>query len=320
MLSRVADSLYWMSRYLERAEHTARLIDVNLNLALELSPQAASGHWRRVVSSLRGPAFEGSQLRPFNVTEYLAFDTSNADSLVTCITLARENCRQVREQVSTEMWEHMNRLYLQVKRSNISGIWSAQPHEFFRAVREGAYLFHGIIDSTMSHGDGWHFIQLGRYIERAGATALLLDVHFAELEKTLGKGPGAREFLQWVGLLRSCSAFEAYCQFYTADLRPQRIIEFLLLNSDFPRSVRYAVRMVGYCLRKIGSSNQSARASRAERISGRLRATLDYGQVDEIITDNLHSYLDNIRRQCWAIHMAVQQSYISYSVEAALAS
>ena len=138
--------------------------------------------------------------------------------------------------------------------------------------------------------------------------------------KTLDKGPGAREFLRWVGLLRSCSAFEAYCQFYTADLRPQRIIDFLLLNSDFPRSVRYAVRMVGYCLRQIGALNKGARASRPERIAGRLRATLDYGQVDEIISDNLHSYLDNIQRQCSAIHISVHHAYIAYSVEAALAS
>ncbi len=268
MLSRVADSLYWMSRYLERAEHTARLIDVNLNLALELPPQAASNYWLRVLAALRAPAPDDSQLRPFNVTQYLAFDTSNSDSLVKCITSARENARQVREQVSTEMWEQMNRLFLQVKRSSTGSIWSAQPHEYFRAVKEGAYLFHGIIDSTMIHGDGWHFIQLGRYIERAGATARLLDVHFEDLETTIDEDPGRGEFLRWVGLLRSCSAFEAYCQFYTADLRSQRIIDFLLLNPDFPRSVRYSVGMVRNCLKMISSTNKPPGANRADRISG----------------------------------------------------
>jgi uncharacterized alpha-E superfamily protein len=320
MLSRVADSLYWMSRYLERAEHTARLIDVNLNLALELPPQAASNNWRRVLAALRAPGADDTQIRPFNVTQYLAFDESNPDSLVTCITSARENARQVREQVSTEMWEQINRLYLQVKRSSTGSMWSTQPHEYFRAVKEGAYLFHGIIDSTMSHGDGWHFIQLGRYSERAGATARLLDVYFGELEKTLDEGPGPDEFLRWVGLLRSCSAFEAYCQFYTADLRSQRIIDFLLLNPDFPRSVRYSVGMVRNCLKMISSTNKPPGAGRADRISGRLCATLDYGHVDEIISDNLHNYLDNIQRQCQVIHTAVRQAYIAYSVEAALAS
>ena len=145
MLSRVADSLYWMSRYLERAEHTARLIDVNLNLALELSPQAASSHWRRVLTALRAPGADDTQLRPFNVTQYLAFDTSNSDSLVTCIRSARENARQVREQVSTEMWEQINRLFLHVKRSSTGSIWSTQPHEYFRAVKEGEDFSTGLL-------------------------------------------------------------------------------------------------------------------------------------------------------------------------------
>jgi uncharacterized alpha-E superfamily protein len=325
MLSRVADSLYWMSRYLERAEHTARLLDLTLNLTLELSPDAAGGHWRRLLAGLRTPppagaADSGVKLRPYELTQYLTFDVANGASIVSCITAARENARQVREQISSEMWEGINRLYLQVRREQIDTIWHAQPHEFFRAIKEGAHLFQGTTDSTMSHGDGWRFMQLGRFIERAGATALLLDVHFNEVGAGSETSAGGHEYLRLVSLLKSCSAFEAYCQFYKADLRPERIIEFLLLSADFPRSVRFAADVVERSLMAIASDNSPRKAGRAERLAGKLRATLDYSQVDEIISDNLHAYLDNIQRQCAQIHTTMQQSYIAYAVEAALAS
>ena len=318
MLSRVADSLYWMSRYLERAEHTARLIDVSLNLTLELSPDAAATHWRRLLASLSVPLPEGVPLRPFHLTQYLTF-TAKPDSLVAQINAARENARQVREQISTEMWEQLNRLYLQVNRVDIDYIWNAQPGEFFRAVKEGAHLFHGITDSTMSHADGWHFIQLGRYTERAKATALLLDLHFGTGDAEQQLAPG-HDFLRSVSLLKSCAAFEAYCQFYTADFRQERIIEFLLLNAEFPRSVRFSADVILRALETIAKATGSGKPARPERLAGRLLASLDYTLVDEIVADNLHGYLDSIQRQCALIHTATHQVYIAYPVETAIAS
>jgi len=320
MLSRVADNLYWMSRYLERAEHTARLIDLNLYLALELSPELASAHWQRLLASLRVALPPDVPMLPFQLTHRLTFEPSNTDSLVSCVAIARENARQVREQISSEMWEQINQLYLRVKRAAIDQIWNAQPHEFFRAVKEGAHLFQGITDSTLSHAEGWRFIQLGRFIERARATAMLLDVHFSGYRHSDDAGAGGQEFLRWVSLLKSCSAFEAYCQFYTADLRPERSIEFLLLNAEFPRSVRFAADVIVDALEAIAQSNGARKAGRAQRLAGRLRATLDYSQVDEIVADNLHNYLESIERQCALIHMAVHQTYFAYSVESALAS
>ena len=318
MLSRVADSLYWMGRYLERAEHSARLLDLNLNLTLELSSEGAKSHWRRLLSGLRVPPPRNGALRPDDLTKYLTFDSANSASIVSTITSARENARQVREQISSEMWEQINRLYLQVRQGSIESIWHAQPHEFFRAVKNGAHLIQGIADSTLSHDDGWHFIQVGRFIERAGATALLLDVHFNDTESMVEAAVSGHEYLHWVSLLKSCHAFEAYCQFYTADLRLERIIEFLLLNSEFPRSIRFAVDVVERSLRAIAGANGRSKNGRAERLSGKLRATLDYSQVDEVISDNLHAYLESIQRQCSLIHTAMHQAYIAYAVESAL--
>lgn len=319
MLSRVADSLYWMSRYLERAEHTARLIDVNLNITIELSPEAAGRHWRRLLECLNVPLPESVSLRPFQLTEYLTFSAKH-DALVSQISAARENARQVREHISSEMWEQLNRLYLHVKRVDIDYIWNSQPGEFYRAVKEGAHLFQGITDSTLSHADGWHFIQLGRFIERAKATALLLDIHFTredEAEEQIGRG---HDFLRWVSLLKSCSAFEAYCQFYTADFRPERIIEFLLLNAEFPRSVRFSAAVIVRALDAIARGTGGTKPARPERLSGRLLASLEHSLVDEIVADNLHSYLDGIQRQCALIHTSTHQVYIAYPVETALAS
>jgi uncharacterized alpha-E superfamily protein len=316
MLSRVADSLYWMSRYLERAEHTARLLGVNLNLMLEQSPAAAGQRWARLLNSLqtRPPA---GDLDAYRVTHHLAFDPANPSSVVASIAGARENARQVRECISSEMWEQLNKLYLEVKRASIDSIWSSQPHEFFAAIKEGAHLFHGITDDTMSRNEGWQFIQVGRYLERAGATAALLDEHFQEYQRTLTIA-GAADSLDWVGLLRSCTAFEAYCKVHTADLRPAWVAEFLLLNPELPRSVHFAAARVQQSLEAIAEATQTRRANRAERLAGRLKAFLGFGQIDEIMAGGLHSYLEDVQRHCTLIHTAVHHSYISYPIEAAL--
>jgi uncharacterized alpha-E superfamily protein len=256
------------------------------------------------------------------MTRALTFDGSNQASIVACIAAARENARQVREQISTEMWEQLNRLFLQVKRADNDALWIAEPHEFYRMVKDGAHLFQGITDATLSHGEGWQFIQLGRFIERAGATALLLDVYFGELLGSQPLNAEVADYLEWVGLLKSCTAFEAYCKVYTASLRPDRIAEFLLLDPACPRSLRFAADCVLAALRALPKSSnltyRSADIALAERLAGRWQASLDYGQVDEIMAENIHAYLSNIRRQCAQIHAAIQQTYISYPIETAL--
>jgi uncharacterized alpha-E superfamily protein len=320
MLSRVADSLYWMSRYLERAEHTARLTGVGLTQMLDQTPQSAGPRWERLLAALRTyPPASGSG-DAYAIARMLTFETANAGSLVSCVAAARENARQVREQISSEMWEQLNRLYLSVKDSSIDRVWQGEPLEFYQEVKEGAHLFQGITDATMTHGEGWQFIQVGRYLERAGATAMLIDQHFRPFLEAPSAAPAGLDYIDWVGLLKCCTAFEAYCKVYTADVKPESIAEFLLLNGDGPRSVRFAADRIQRSMQAIAQATGTRSAGRAERLAGRLRAALDYGQVDEIMAENMHSYLDGIQRQCAAIHGAIYQAYVSYPVETALSS
>jgi uncharacterized alpha-E superfamily protein len=218
------------------------------------------------------------------------------------------------------MWEQLNRLFLQVKETRLDDSWNVSTHEFFRSVKEGAHLFQGITDATMNHGEGWQFIQVGRYIERAGATCTLLDVYAGELPAADGADAGPRNYLDWVGLLKACTAFEAYCKVYTADLRAERIVEFLLLNAECPRSVRFAADAVQASFQSIAEATGARKSGRVNRLAGRLRATLGFGQIDEVMEAGLRPYLNDVRQQCAQIHEAIVQTYVAYSVETALAS
>jgi uncharacterized alpha-E superfamily protein len=311
LLSRVADSLYWISRYLERAEHTARLIDVAVDHGLGRTSPVDGSAIDRLYQSIgldqAGPsaALAGVAL----------FDIGNRSSVASCITTARENARQVREEISSEMWQQLNELYLRVKEMREEGSWSARTHFAARGVIEGVHLFQGVTDATMAHGEGWQYLQVGRYLERAAVTATLLELFVADGHD---QEPAARDQVEWVALLRSCSALEAYCRHYTADVRGQRVTEFLLLNDEFPRSVRFAAARMATALRALGGYSGRGAGSRSERLAGRLRASLEYGQVDEILNDGPQAYLSGISRQCAQIHTALIQSYVSYPVDTAL--
>jgi uncharacterized alpha-E superfamily protein len=319
MLSRVADSLYWMSRYLERAEHTARLIDVDLQLRLDQSPEAGSGRWWRLLEALQAPPPEDGKIDATTLTHILTLDKTNSSSIIACVAAARENLRQVREQCSTEMWEQLNRLYLQVNSTTSSEAWLLHSYVFFRAVREGAHLFQGVTDSTMSHGEGWQYIQLGRFVERTDAVARLIGTYFNRLPYSLDLPVESEEYLEWVGLLKSCAAFEAYCKKYTAELRPLRVAEFLLLNPEFPHSVRFSVDKVHAALQAIAELTER-KAEQPVRLAGRLRATLSFSQIDEVMASGASAYVESVRQQCGQAHTAIHQIYFDYPVEAELAS
>jgi uncharacterized alpha-E superfamily protein len=312
MLSRVAESLYWMSRYLERAEHTARVVKVQLNLMLERETEDDDRHWRRMLKSLAVEMTDVKEGESQEAAKALIHSTASRSSIVSCIMAARENARQVREQISSEMWEQLNRVFHEVKRDD--GDEVSDVDDFLYAIKEGTYLFQGITDSTMTHGEGWQFIQAGRSLERASALATLLGVHFREF---YGKG-AEPEPLEWNGLLRSCTAFEAYCKAYTADIRPDRIAEFLMLNPSFPHSIRFSADALETAMKQIGAEVSSRRSARVERIAGRMQATLAFGQIDEIISGGLHGYLETVLRQCSQAHSALYQTYITYPIEAAL--
>jgi uncharacterized alpha-E superfamily protein len=318
MLSRVADSLYWMGRYLERAEHTSRLVDVELQLWLDQSPEVGTGRWRFLLEALRAPAPEGP-VDPTQLLNTLVFSRTNASSIVSCVASARENLRHVREQCSTRMWEQLNRLYLDVMERRPEQEWLLKSHSFFLFVLESAYLFHGITDATMSHGEGWQFIQLGRYVERADTLATLLETHFKRMTIQIDRPVEGAEYLEWVGLLGGCVALEAYCKAHTAEIRPLRVAEFLLLNPEFPHSIRFAVDRVNAALHLIGDLTQRG-AKLATRVAGRLRAQLSFSQIEEIMAEGVHFYLENVRKECAEIHAAIHDIYFDYSVDAELAS
>jgi uncharacterized alpha-E superfamily protein len=307
-----------MSRYLERAEHTARLVNVNLYLTLDRAPVDAARHWGRLLAGLRMPPSMPSESDLAAHATGQVLDLANRDSIAASIAGARENARQVREQISSEMWQQINRLFLSVRRDAPDPGWTGRTHDFLMSVIEGVHLFQGVTNATMTHGEGWHFIELGRYVERAGATAALLEVHYSDPPGPSTTGVGG-EYVEWVGLLRSCCAFEAYCRQYTADLRSDRIAEFLILSAQFPRSVRYAARHIQSSLQTIAQLTGRG-PGRAERLAGRLLASLDYGQVDEIMSGNLLEYLQSIVRQAGQIGAAVHQQYVSYPVDQAALS
>jgi uncharacterized alpha-E superfamily protein len=320
MLSRVADSLYWMSRYLERAEHTARLIDVDFELRLDQSPEAASGRWQRLLEALHAPVPKDGKIDATILTHILALDKTNSSSILSCVSAARENLRQVREQCSSAMWEQLNRVYLQVNSTTASEGWLLHSYVFFRAVRDGAHLFHGVTDSTMSHGEGWQYIQLGRFVERTDAVARLIGAYLRHLpySHSMDQAAESEEYLEWVGLLKSCAAFEAYCKKHTAELRPLRVAEFLLLNPEFPHSVRFSVDKVHTALRAIGELTER-KAEQPVRLAGRLGASLSFSQIDEVMASGASAFVDSIRQQCAQAHNAIHQIYFDYPVETALA-
>jgi len=314
MLSRVADNLYWMSRYLERAERSSRLIGVNLNLMIERSSSGAAGHWQRVLEALwlegGGPALDEATLSE------LVFARDRYTSIFGYVAAARHNARQVREQISAETWERINRLYLRMRAAAGSRPAGTELLEFLPSVVEMLHLVRGTADVSMSHDEGWRFIQVGQSIERAIATARLLDVYLspAREDKQIG---GQRGFLDWVALLTSCNAFEPYCKLYTKGIEPRGVLEFLLLNAEFPHSVRFCVDWLKINLGDIaGAAGQ--RAGRSQRLAGRLQAQLNFGHVDDILSGDLKAYLKGIEQQCLEIHDAIYETYILYSFDDAL--
>ena len=296
MLSRVAEAVYWMSRYIERAENVARVIDVNLHLMLDL-PSGAQELWRPVVRTTGDEeAFAVRYDTPSreHVVRFLTFDLENPNSILACLRAARENARSIREVISSEMWEQANTFFLMVNAAAAKEQALDAPHDFFTAVKQASHLFEGLSNSTMSHGEGWHFCSMGRMLERADKTSRILDItNLLELPaaSTL---PPQLDTLQWAAMLRSTSAFEMYRKRYH-NLVPAQIVEFLLLDRDFPRSVHHCVTSVDESLHTLSGSPQATFRNPAEQHLGRLRAELAYSEVQEILDGGLHEFLDTLQ-------------------------
>lgn len=311
MLSRVADSFFWMRRYLERAEHSARVIDVYLGLALDDPTDRVGQALLKAVAE--PPAGSVAPLRAVANDGTRRAAAEHAAAVAGCVVAARENARQIREQISGEMWEQLNRLYFIVR-----DLSPGADGAFLRAVVDGAHLFHGVTEATLSHGEGWHYMQLGRYLERATNTAGMLAEQFRD-RAIVSATPSDTDYAEWVGLLRASAALEAYTRAHTAAITPERLLEFLLLNAECPRSVRFAAERIEDSLRGVGRVSRRGAGGKPERLAGRLRASLSFGTIDEIIEEDLVRYVAGVRRQCELIHAALFQTYIAYPIESAIA-
>jgi uncharacterized alpha-E superfamily protein len=308
-----------MSRYLERAENTVRLLDVTMNLMLDTGGSNVETRWQRMAAALGKPAemeWNGSLEA---MARKLVFDQLHHSSVIYCVNAARENARQVREEISTEQWQRLNRLFHQIHAANAQAHFRSNMSDMLASVVDGIHLFQGVGDSTMIHGQGWHFIRLGRSLERAYATATLLEVYQAELFHTHERETSGYQYLELVGLLRCCTAFEAYCQVYTADLSPDRILEFLVLNRDFPHAIRYCVDNIRAAIESI--QRTGGRRSPDELFAGvgRLHAMLSYTTIGEILAGDPAACLHNIRELCMRIHELIYCNYVHYSIQSALA-
>jgi uncharacterized alpha-E superfamily protein len=315
MLSRVADSLYWMSRYLERAEHTTRLIAVKLETSVEQTREDSEFGWARVVAALSAEKEIKSYGEVTAVLHALAFEGRNDSSLLSSLSFARDNARQVREQLTVEVWESLNRLYLKLRPLAREDSWSRNPARLFRDTLQELHALGGVTDSTLSHGEGWYFLELGRHIERAQLVCRLLDLHFGEAQNIV---PSQPNYFDWLVLLKHCSAFEPYCKAYTATIRPEKIAEFLLFDPEFPHSVRFAIDRVCEALSHVAPGAPPGRRAGVERLAGRLKASADFTQIEELMSGSIDRFLAGIAGHCERIHEAVYDAYITYGAETVL--
>ena len=315
LLARDADSMYWMSRYVERAEHVARLLLVNSNLLVDvgdLAPELQDRQWQSVLTIMRNgtpPAAATGQALGGRIPLYMTFDHENPNSLLSCVTRARENARGIRENISAEMWEAINTLYWSIRGDDAQARYDESPDNFYRQVMNGSMLFQGLTDQTLDHDQRWLFTQLGKYLERIDVTCGIIETKYGILKSAEPRLEGALRNIHWMAVLRCCCSLEAYRRQHVGDMDPLRVASFLILERHYPRSIRFAVAMAHQAIAAIRSEVNPLAIDPAERILGRLDAQLEYAEISEILTDGLPAYLQRIRGQIAETAMAVQKTY-----------
>jgi len=321
MLSRVAHSLYWMSRYIERAENLARLLEVNLQFLLDFqgfNDAALREHWGSILNSsgnreLFDETHETADSR--SVTDFLALDLKNPESILSCVFAAREHARMIRDQISIEMWQTINELYLFLKDRSAADVWRAGPYDFFQEIKRHSHLFQGLTDATYSRSEGWEFIQFAKWIERADKTTRILDVKYHIILPNTTDVGGAVDTAQWQAVLRSASALEAYHRFYVHEILPWRVAEFLLFSDSFPRSVHCCVLQVDDFLRKILGETGARPRTEAGRASRRLLADLQSLTIGEVLREGMHEFLLEVQKSLDRIGEEVVQTTMFYPAE-----
>jgi uncharacterized alpha-E superfamily protein len=348
MLSRVADALYWTSRYVERAENVARFIDVSLNLMLESSAHGERD-WASLVLTTGDQEFfekKYGQATPENVTQFLTFDDEYSSSIWSSVSRARENARSVRDIISREMWQELNEFYLMVQQAARPSVQPEDLIDFCARVKRAGIYFEGVTNATLSRGEAYHFAQVGRMLERADKTSRILDVKYFLLSPTQSRvavaegvaSPSAQSQSQsqsqsqgtasqsqsqsqnsvasndqggWTTLLNSASALQMYRQIWHVTT-PQSVSAFLLLDRNFPRSILRCVRRAQESLHAISGAPLYSFESEAERLIGRLRSELDYAKIEEIMEEGLHEYVDGLQGQLNEVGSAVQAQFFEF--------
>ena len=324
MLSRTADHLFWMARYMERAENTARMLDVNYQMSLlPQSEGAAERGWRGLlsISELSGDfAKRHGAVTPKSVMDFMVSDAENGSSIRSCLMAARENARAVRGTLTTEVWETQNQTWLEFQRMVATDAFERSPGEAFEWVKFRSHLSRGVTVGTMLQDQAFHFLRIGSFLERADNTARLLDVKFHAVESeyhgfaagTNGAngGPAARDtevdFYHWSGILRSVSGFEVYRKVYRNVIRPEKVAELLILRPDMPRSLAACMQEVMTNLNRVANEQSADTLRRA----GRLQSDLQYGRIDEILATGLHAYLTQFLERVGTLGVGISRDFL----------
>jgi len=312
MLSRVANTIYWMVRYVERADNLARLIDVNRQLLLDserLDSERLRAFWQPIILSTGdAETFHAlyDQAGSSEVVRFLTDDPRNPNSITSCIALARENARAIRDQLSDELWEELNSLYLFTQSTGAGHLIASDPASYYGKIRQAAVTFHGTAAATTLRDENWDFMELGRHLERADKTIRFLDV----ASYLPDSGEGARSSsLHWSAVLRSCGALAALRVSKRA-ITARSVVDLLVFSKTFPRSVRFCIERVDVCLHRISGTQRGSFTTDADREAGRLLADLNFGEADEAFSAGLHDYLDTLQARFNRIGEAVFRSYV----------
>jgi len=310
MLSRVAESIYWLSRYIERAENVARVVQVNLNMMLEAGEDPQQW-WPLVNTTGDHEDFKKrfGEANQHNVIQFLTFDPANPNSIISCLRAARENGRSVREIISSEMWLQLNKFYLMVNEAAARHRIDS-PNEFYSEIKLASHLFAGITDATMSHGEAWHFSRLGRKLERADKTSRLLDVKYFILLRSVADVGTPMDDTQWASVLRSVSAFEMYRKRH-GRISPKGIVQFLLLDQEFPRAVHFCFNAARESLRAISGTQAGSTLNSAEECIRKLCSDFSNAQVDGIVSSGLHEYLDDLQTRMNLLGVGIHQTFFA---------
>jgi uncharacterized alpha-E superfamily protein len=311
MLSRTASNLYWMSRYVERAENTARVLDVTWRMSLLVKePRLQDQEWfapLNITGTLFPFAGRHSTVCAKEVLHFMALDPENPSSIYSCARQARENARAIRGSITSEMWEVLNATWLEMQQMNEEKMNARGISAFFDWVKERSHLFRGVTFGTMRRDDGYHFTRLGTHVERADSTARILDVKYHILLPSVKDVGGAVDYYQWSAVLRSASAFEAYRKVYRDVITPIRLAELLVLRDDIPRSLHFCMRQVMDTLEIV----KNDRSAETIRQAGQVLSQLRYGRIADIFAKGLHEYLTEYLDAMQSLSTQIQRSFFS---------